>query len=87
MLFSRILSLQYATPTVPPDFLQLVASGMQHLHGAGRSNAIYLLAKALGTLRSDGSDSLMPAKRMPMGLIEYTINFFTTSSVQKVRAD
>ena len=86
MLFSRILSLEYATPTVPPDFLQLVASGMQHLHGAGRSNTIYLLAKALGTIRSDGSDSLMPVKRMPMGLIEYAINFFTASSVQKVSA-
>ena len=62
MLLSQILRREYASPTVPPDFLQLVASGMQHLHAAVRSNSIYLLAKALGTLRKDGSDSQIPGE-------------------------
>ena len=39
----------------------------------------YSLVKALGTMRPDNSDSLMPVKHMPMGLIEYTVNFFTAS--------
>ena len=69
---------------VPKDFLHLAAKGMQNLRNAGRSNSIYLLAKALGTMRKDGSDSLLPVKRMPMGLIEYAVAFFTASSVQKV---
>ena len=84
VLFSEVTRLHYSFPTVSPDFLGLVASGMEHLHNAGRSNTIYNLAHALGTLRSDGSDSLLPVKRMPMGLIEYTVVFFSASSVQKV---
>ena len=69
---------------VPADFLLLAASGMQNIRNAGRSNVIYLLSKAVGKMRIDDSDTLLPLKRMPMGLIEYVISFFTVSSVQKV---
>ena len=69
---------------VPSDFLRLAAMGMLNLRSAGRYNVIYLLAKAVGTMRVDDSDTLLPVKRMPMGLIEYVISFFTASSVQKV---
>ena len=69
---------------MPLDFLELVAGGVQHLHEARRSNVIYSLAKAVGTMRKDGSDSLLPARRMPMGLMEYAVTFFTVSSIQKV---
>ena len=69
---------------VEPEFLELAARGMQHLHEKGRTNVIYSMVKAVGTMHSDGSDSLLPAERMPMGLIEYAVNFFTASSVQKV---
>lgn len=70
--------------SVPRDFLELVVQGMRHLGEAGRSNIIYSLAKAVGTMRPDGSDSLLPTKNMPMGLIEYAVNLFTASSIQKV---
>ena len=43
-------------------------------HGAvysGRSNVVYRLSMALGTKREDQTDSLLPSKRMPMGLIEH----------------
>ena len=40
-----------------------------------RSNVLYKFAKGLGTMR-DESDSLLPVKRMPMGLIEHTSNFY-----------
>ena len=69
---------------VEPEFLELAARGMQHLHEKGRTKVIYSMVKAVGTMRSDVSDSLLPAERMPMGLIEYAVNFFTASSVQKV---
>ena len=69
---------------VEPEFLELAARGMQHLHEKGQTNVIYSMVKAVGTMHSDGSDSLLPAERMPMGLIEYAVNFFTASSVQKV---
>ena len=45
---------------------------------------IYLLAKSLGTSRPDGSDSLLPVSRTPMGLLEYMVNFFTASSTNIV---
>ena len=58
-----------------PNFIEFTVNGMNHLKACGRSNVIYLLAKSLGTLRPDGSDSLLPARRMPMGLIEHCVNF------------
>ncbi len=76
-LFGKFIS-------IPPDFLKLVVTGVDHLRASGRTNVLYALAKAIGTMRPNGSDSLMPAKCMPMGLIEYSCNFFTASSVQKV---
>lgn len=69
---------------MPEDFLELVATAVHHTHKCRRTNVIYNLAKALGTMRVDGSDSLLPAKRMPMGLVEYTAAFFAASSINKV---
>ena len=83
-LFSGVLTTYFGVSPVADDFLFLVAHGIQHLHQQKRSNVIYSLAKAVGTMRPDGSDSLLPVKRMPMGLIEYAVMFFTASSIQKV---
>ena len=68
--------------TFPNDFLELALSAMEHLKSCGRSNVLYNLAKALGTLRTDHSDPLLPAKRMPMGLIEHSVNFFCSTKHQ-----
>ena len=69
---------------VPEDFLKLAALAMQHLSSNGRSNVLYKLAKGIGTTRKDNSDSCFPVKRMPMGLIEYACNFFTSENMNKV---
>lgn len=82
-----VLSMLFITISgisLPSDFLHLSMNAMQNLRAAGRSNTLYLLVKGLGTMRRDGSDSLLPVKRMPMGLIEYAVKFFTVSSVQQV---
>lgn len=83
-LFAMYLRQHYNIQAVPSDFLELAARGMQHLCQKGRTNVIYSMAKVVGTMRSDGSDSLLPTARMPMGLNEYVVNFFAASSVQKV---
>ena len=85
-VFSQILIRHYSAPALgmPDDFLELVASGVQHLHQEERTNVMYSLAEAVGTMRVNGFDSLLPAKRIPMGLIEYAVSFFTVLSVQKV---
>ena len=68
----------------PDDFLELSVNAMAHLHDCQCSNVVYLLSKARGTMRPDSSDSLLPAKRMPMGLIEYSVNFFTSHHINEV---
>ena len=51
---------------------------------SGRS-MLYGLARALGKMRGDGSDSRLPARRMPMGLLEHIVNFFSADSYSQVR--
>ena len=69
---------------VPVDFLTLAASAMLRLSRCGRSNVLYSLAKGIGTMRDDESDSYFPVQRMPMGLVEYVANFFVSENVKKV---
>ena len=59
--------------SVPSDFLDLANHGMHHLKEHGRSNLIYQLARCVGTMCAYGSDSLLPVKRMPTGLIMWSI--------------
>ena len=69
---------------VPSDFVSSSLACMERLKKCGRSNLLYGLAKALGTMRPDGSDSLMPMAHMPVGLIEYAASFFTSDSMYQV---
>ena len=70
--------------SVPDDFIILAAKAMLQLKSSNRSNVIYNLAKAIGTVREDKSDSRLPTKRMPMGLMEYITIFFAADTVQSV---
>ncbi len=56
--------------TVPEDFLSLTAKAMAQLKRSERSNVLYNLAKGIGTPRDDGSDSRLPTRHMPMGLVD-----------------
>lgn len=70
---------------VPKDFISLSMQAMQTLHASGRSNVLYELSLGLGTSRPDGSGSLFPTNRMPMGLLEYMVNFFASETMNQVR--
>ena len=62
---------------IPDDFLRLALTGMHKLASEGRSNVIYGLCKGFGTSRPDKPDECyFPVSRMPMGLLEYMVNFF-----------
>ena len=50
-----------------------------------RTNVVYYLANSIATPREDGSDSRLPTKQMPMGLIEHIANFFSAEEMRKVR--
>lgn len=69
---------------IPKDFLVLASSAMLHLSEKSRSNILYNLAKGIGTIREDGSDSRFPTQRMPMGLVEYTANYFVADDLNQV---
>lgn len=69
---------------VPSDFLKLSLSAMSRLQEAGRTNVIYNMSKAIGTPRPDSEESRLPISRMPMGLLEYCVNFYSSTHVQQV---
>ena len=60
------------------------ASAMLRLSEGGRTNVLYNLAKGIGTLRPDQSDSRFPIKQMPLGLVEYIAQFFAADNLQQV---
>ncbi len=64
---------------VPSDFLELSLKAMKELRAVGRSNVLYGLAKVIGTKRPDSDESLLPLSRMPMGLLEHCVNFFSST--------
>ena len=66
------------------DFLELVVKASKHLLQCGRVNVVYGVARAIGLMRPDGSDSRLPAKRMPMGLLEHMVNFYNADSYPQV---
>ena len=80
-IVDKFLKLSSTLKNAPKDFLQPSVNGMRHLAECGRSNIIYSLVKSLGV---DKSESLLPAKRMPMGLIEHCVNFCNCASVNQV---
>lgn len=77
-------SLTIVPITIPDDFLVLTLRAMSHLKQSGRSNVVYGLVKGLGQMRADGSDSKLPALRMPMGLLEYVVSFHCSDTLNEV---
>ena len=69
---------------IPKDFLVFASSAMLRLAMQNRSNILYNLAKGIGTMRKDGSDSRFPTQRMPIGLVEYTASFFVADDLNQV---
>ena len=46
---------------------------------------MYNIAKGMGILRQGKEDSRFPIKHMPMGLVEYTAQFFAFDNLQQVK--
>ena len=60
----------------PKNFVQIEANG--------KSNLVYKFCQGLAFDRPDKSGPLIPINRMPFGLIEYCIEFFTCTNVMQV---
>lgn len=83
LLYSDLVASQCGIK-IPSDYLQLSLRAFKHLKESCRVNVLYKLAKAIGEVRSDGSDTKLPCKQMPMGLLEHIANFYTAEFNQQV---
>ena len=70
---------------LPRDVVRLSIQASKHLSQSGRSNVLCSLAMALGRMRTDGSDSRLPATRMPLGLLEYIEPFSMLSPIHRYK--
>ena len=66
------------------DFIEVASSAMVRLKAGNRSNVVYNLAKGIDTSRKDEAESRFPVGIMPMGLVEYTANFFVAEDSNSV---
>ena len=83
LIFQKFAETKYGVD-IYQDFVHFTVLASLHLKQCGRSNVVYELAKAVGRMRPEGSDSRLPAKRMPMGLLEHMVHFFNANTYQKV---
>ena len=68
----------------PKNFVQMSLAAMKRLEANGKSNLVYKFCQGLAFDRPDKSGPLIPINRMPFGLIEYCIEFFTCTNVMQV---
>lgn len=59
---------------------------MVRLKAGNRTNVVYNLAKGIGTCRNNDTESHFPVGKMPMGLVEYTANFFVAEDINSVQS-
>jgi hypothetical protein len=83
-LYQYYASVCYPGLRVAYTFLEVSLKAMAQLQKSGRSNILFGLANGLGTQRTSCPDSLIPTSRMPMGLLEYVINFYQSSKVNSL---
>jgi len=84
-ILSKLFTKVVLKVSVPDDFLVFAAKAMDCLKCNYRSNVLYKLAKDIGTMREDETDSRLPTKRMPMGPVEYAADFYANDNLQSVR--
>ena len=68
----------------PRDYVSLSLEAMKTLSVVCKSSLICKFVYALGTKRPASDEPLMPINRMPFGLIQYQIEFFSATNVMQV---
>lgn len=69
----------------PRDFVPLFLEAMRRLQEKGKSNLIYKFSACVGKNRPGTiHQPLMPLDRMPFGLVEYVVEFFTCTNIHQV---
>jgi hypothetical protein len=79
-----MLANSFGIDSNPGDFVQLALNSMINLQSNNKSNLIYKCAYCIGTKRPGSSDTLFPLSRMPFGLVQFQIEFFSCTNITQV---
>jgi hypothetical protein len=68
---------------VQHDFIDTSLSAMKVLHDKGKHNLVYHISRCFNC-EGERAETRMPIDRMPFGLIDYNVRFFSSPSSQKL---
>ena len=68
---------------VKHDFIEASVSAMRVLYDEGKHNLVYHISRCFNR-GHEGAPTRMPIDRMPFGLIDYNVRFFSAPSSQKL---
>ena len=68
----------------PKTFVQLFLDAMKRLDDNNKVNLVLTFCQGLALDRPDKSGPLIPIQRMPFGLLQHCIEFFTSTNVMQV---
>ena len=78
------LALRAGIDTNPGNFASLSVKAMKLLQSQGKTNLVYRFPYVIATAHPESDESLLPLNRMPFGLIEYQIDFFSSTNISQV---
>lgn len=78
------LALRVGIDTNPGNFATLSVQAMKLLQSHGKNNLLYKFAYCIATTRPGSEEALFPFNRMPFGLVEYQIEFFSCTNIIQV---
>ena len=72
---------------VRPNFLDVSLDAMKTLQTGKKENLVYGLSICFKRKDNDESETRMPLQRMPFGLVDYNIKYFSSHSSQKLKME
>ena len=78
------LALMGGFNTNPGDFATVSVKAMTVLQENGKNNLLYKFGYCIATTRPGSEEPLFPMNRMPFGLVEYQVEFFSSTDIAQV---
>ena len=82
-LFKQI-AIDTGINTNPGDFVTLAVNAMSNLQDNRKPNILYKFAYSLGNKKPGTEETLFPMSRMPFGMVQYQIEFFSCTHLSQV---
>ena len=78
------LALKSGIDSNPADFASLSVNAMKKLQVQKKNNLVYKFVFCIAKNLPGSDETLFPMDRMPFGLVEYQIEFFSTTNIMQV---